>query len=73
MSQTRNVRDNMMHLIQTVNAPLPLECRMLPDGTILNRDTNERLHRFELNRRYLIAVLASIDIPTLEQPEVKQS
>lgn len=69
MSQLKDVRTHLLNLVQTVNAPLPVECRMLLDGTIVHRDTGERMYPLELNRRYLIALLASIEIPT--PPEIK--
>lgn len=69
MSKARDVRTHLVELVQTVNAPVPMECRMLPDGVIVHRDTGERMYPVELNRRYLIALLASIEIP--KPPEVK--
>lgn len=71
MTKTRNIRDQLVELVKTVNAPVPLECRMLPDGVIVHKDTGERMYPVELNRRYLIMLLASIEIP--KPPEIKVS
>lgn len=71
MSQLKDVRTHLMNLVQTVNAPLPLECRRLADNTIVHKDTGERMYPAELNRRYLISILASIEVPV--PPEIKVS
>lgn len=71
MTKSRDIRNHLVELVKTTNAPVPLECRMLADGTIVHKDTGERMYPVELNRRYLIMLLASIEIP--KPPEMKVS
>lgn len=63
MSQLKVIRTQLAKLVMSVNAPLPINCRTLPDGTILDRDTGERMYPSELNKRYLIAILSSFEAP----------
>lgn len=71
MSQYKNVLKTLSEMVNTVNAPVPVHCRMLPDGTIIDRNTGERYSQIEANRRYLVMALLSISIPALEQPVIK--
>lgn len=69
--KARDVRKILIEILRDLHAPLPIECRQFNDGTIINLDTKERTTQMEMNRRYLISLLASIDIETPKAPEVK--
>ena len=66
-SKSKSVQRELVSLIAGVNAPLPVQCRMLPDGSIFDLNTKERFYQAELNRRWLINLLAGIEIAKPEQ------